>query len=64
MRGSPAMQRTDKDSQRHPMLAQVEEGRYQNGKWIFERVWNGDQTDYGLNFTSYPQVLHVRLATY
>jgi beta-galactosidase GanA len=55
---------TDKSSTRHPMLARVEEGRYQDGKWIFERVWNGDQTDYGLNFTSQPQVLHVRLATY
>jgi hypothetical protein len=28
------------------------------------RIWNGDQTDYGLNFTSLPQVLKVTLATY
>ena len=46
------------------MLARVEEGRYENDRWVFERVWNGDQTDYGLNFTSLPQILRVRLATY
>ena len=54
----------DKTSSLHPMMARVEEGHFQDGKWIFERVWNGDQTDYGLNFTSEPQLLRVRLATY
>lgn len=44
--------------------ARVEEGRYENGSWKFLRVWDGDQVDWGLNFTSVPQVLHVRLATY
>ena len=44
--------------------AQVEEGTYQNGQWRALRVWNGDQLDWGLNFTSVAQVLHVRLATY
>jgi beta-galactosidase GanA len=42
----------------------VEEGYYENGVWHFVRVWNGDQTDYGLNFTSLPQVLKVTLATF
>ena len=42
----------------------AEEGRYENGAWHFLRVWNGDQTDYGLNFTSAPQLLRVTLATY
>ena len=46
------------------MLARVEEGHYERGKWIFERLWNGDQTDWGLNFTGVPQVLRVRLAEY
>jgi beta-galactosidase GanA len=46
------------------MMARVEEGRYVNGSWVFERVWNGDQTDWGLNFSALPQVLRVRLATY
>ena len=34
------------------------------GAWLFERVWNGDQTDWGLNFTAEPHVLRVKLATY
>jgi beta-galactosidase GanA len=47
------------------ILARVEEGHYDAaGKWVFERVWNGDQTDYGLNFTTLPALLRVRLATY
>ena len=28
------------------------------------RVWNGDQTDYGLNFTEEPVLLKVRMGTY
>ena len=41
----------------------VEEGRFQDGKWIFKRVWNGDQVDYGLTFTDREQVLRVKFAT-
>jgi beta-galactosidase GanA len=48
----------------HFLFERVEEGHYENGQWVFKRLWNGDQTDYGLNFTSAPQVLHVKLATY
>jgi beta-galactosidase GanA len=55
---------SDKKSTEHSLFDRVEEGQYQNGKWVFERVWNGDETDYGLNFTSAPQVLRVKLATY
>lgn len=47
------------------LLDRVEEGHYDSaGHWIFERVWNGDETDYGLNFTGEPSLLKVRLATY
>ena len=47
------------------IFARVEEGHYDaRGRWIFERAWNGDQTDYGLNFTTLPQLLRVRLAAY
>ena len=46
------------------LMARVEEGHYDAGEWVFERVWNGDQTDWGLNFTSAPQVLRVTLAGY
>ena len=42
----------------------VEEGRYVDGRWEFHRNWNGDQTDYGLNFSDAVQLLRVRLATY
>jgi beta-galactosidase GanA len=55
---------TDKTSGQQPMFVRVEEGHYQDGKWVFDRVWNGDQTDYGLNFTTLPQVLRVTLATF
>lgn len=46
------------------MIERVEEGHFENGKWVFERVWNGDQTDWGLNFTSRMHVLKVRMAAY
>jgi len=42
----------------------VEEGSYENGKWKPLRIWNGDQTDWGLNFTSAVQVLRVKVGTY
>ena len=42
----------------------VEEGHYAGGRWVFERLWNGDQTDYGLTFTDRPIVLRVKLASY
>ncbi|WP_395399526.1 DUF5597 domain-containing protein [Pseudoduganella sp. UC29_106] len=47
------------------MYARVEEGYFDaSGKWVMERNWNGDQTDYGLNFTGNPVVLKVRLGMY
>ncbi|MBN6152256.1 DUF5597 domain-containing protein [Xanthomonas sp. AmX2] len=42
----------------------VEEGFYDGGQWRFQRNWNGDQTDYGVNFSSVPQLLKIKLATY
>jgi beta-galactosidase GanA len=49
----------------HMMIDRIEEGHYDaGGQWVFDRLWNGDQIDYGLNFTSIPQVLKVKLATY
>ena len=50
---------------RGSLFNRVEEGHYdEHGQWILERLWNGDQTDFGLNFTSEPQVLHVSLGVY
>jgi beta-galactosidase GanA len=47
------------------LFARVEEGRFDaSGKWVMERNWNGDQTDYGLNLTDRITVLKVRLGTY
>jgi beta-galactosidase GanA len=52
-------------SGRRAMLARVEEGRYDDeGKWVLHHVWNGDQTDYGVNFTTVPRVLKVKLGSY
>lgn len=45
-------------------IERVEEGHFEQGQWIFERIWNGDQTDWGLNFTSEPHILKVKLTTY
>jgi hypothetical protein len=42
----------------------VEEGGYTNDTFQPIRIWNGDQTDWGLNFSSAPQVLRVKLGTY
>jgi beta-galactosidase GanA len=55
---------TDAASGKHREFVRVEEGSYVDGKWKFLRLWNGDQTDYGLNFTTQPQVLRVTLMTY
>jgi beta-galactosidase GanA len=55
---------TDAASGKHREFVKVEEGTYVDGKWKFLRIWNGDQTDYGLNFTTQSQVLRVSLMTY
>ncbi len=46
------------------MWLRVEEGIFVDGKWQTSRLWNGDQTDYGLNFTGLPQILRVTLTRY
>ncbi len=46
------------------MIDRVEEGHFKNGKWIMERVWNGDQTDWGMNFTARSHILKVKMASY
>jgi beta-galactosidase GanA len=42
----------------------VEEGSYEDGVFKALRIWNGDETDYGLSFFSAPQILRVVLGTY
>jgi beta-galactosidase GanA len=56
---------SNKNGARGFIFDRVEEGHFDaRGEWVFERVWNGDQTDYGLNFTTLPQLLKVKVATY
>jgi beta-galactosidase GanA len=55
---SPADRRDD------GMVVSVEEGTFRDGKWVTARVWNGDQTDYGLNLIDRPQVLKVTTGSY
>jgi beta-galactosidase GanA len=46
-------------------MLRVEEGRFDaGGKWVMKRVWNGDQTDYGLNFIDAPTLLRVHMGRY
>jgi len=45
-------------------ILRVEEGRYEDGEWKFLRLWNGDETDFGLNFTNLGRVVRIRLGTY
>ena len=46
-------------------MVRVEEGSFAaDGSWVMTRVWNGDQTDYGLNFTGQPVLLRVKLGSY
>ncbi len=40
------------------------QGQYKQGRWQTERIWNGDQTDRGLNFhQDQPAVVRIRLHT-
>jgi hypothetical protein len=52
------------NAERHRQFLRVEEGTYENGVFKFLRIWNGDETDWGLNFGGEPVVLRVSLATY
>ena len=54
----------DAASGKQRQFLRVEEGSYQNGVFKPIRIWNGDQTDWGLNLTSVPRVLRVSLSTY
>ncbi|SMF56224.1 Beta-galactosidase GanA [Alteromonadaceae bacterium Bs31] len=46
------------------IFVSVEEVKFQNGEWVFQRMWNGDQTDYGLNFTTLNKTFRITLASY
>jgi beta-galactosidase GanA len=46
------------------MIVRVEEGHFDKDQWVMDRVWNGDQTDYGLNLTARPVWLKVTMGRY
>jgi hypothetical protein len=48
----------------HRQFLRVEEGMYEDGAFKFLRILNGDQTDWGLNFSSEPADLGVSVSTY
>lgn len=49
---------------KQPQLLKVEEGAYVDGRWTTSRLWNGDETDYGLNFGGKGSLLRVTLGSY
>ncbi|RST32255.1 beta-galactosidase [Sphingomonas ginkgonis] len=48
----------------HGMVVRVEEGHFAAGKWVVDRLWNGDQTDYGINLVDRPVWLKVVMGSY
>ncbi len=45
-------------------ILRAEEGSYENGTWHMTRLWNGDQTDRGLNFRHTGAVVRIRVGTF
>lgn len=46
------------------MIDRIEEGHFEKGLWVLDRVWNGDQTDWGMNFSDRGVMLKVKMAAY
>jgi beta-galactosidase GanA len=49
---------------KQPQMLKVEEGRYDGTTWVPLRLWNGDETDYGLNFGGKGSLLRVTMGSY
>jgi hypothetical protein len=45
-------------------LLTVEQGTYDGTAWKRSRLWNGDETDAGLNFKAPGSVVRVKLGTF
>ncbi|WP_380779036.1 DUF5597 domain-containing protein [Sphingomonas sp. R86520] len=54
---------TAKDGPKNGSVFRVEEGRVVDGRWVMSRIWNGDQTDYGINLIT-PVILKVTMGSY
>jgi beta-galactosidase GanA len=48
----------------HRQFLRVEEGEYENGSFLFQRILNGDETDWGVGLGSAPTAMRVSVATY
>ncbi len=63
--GQRARIRIDAADGANAMIGRAEEGRFDaQGRWVMERVWNGDQTDWGLNLGEEPTTLKVKMGRY
>jgi hypothetical protein len=51
-------------SGKQPQMLKVEEGHYDGTTWVPTRLWNGDETDYGLNFGGKGSLLRVTMGSY
>jgi beta-galactosidase GanA len=49
---------------KHAQMLKVEEGHYDGQTWTSTRLWNGDETDYGLNFGGKGTLLRVTMGSY
>ena len=45
-------------------ILSAQEGSYENGTWKPKKLWNGDETDRGLQFHMEPAVVRVRLGRF
>ncbi|MCC2975196.1 DUF5597 domain-containing protein [Sphingomonas sp. PL-96] len=54
----------DAKGAKNAILLRVEEGHFAEGRWVTDRVWNGDQTDYGINIIDRPTLLRVTMGHY
>jgi len=63
--GQRARIRIEPQDDGNAMIARAEGGQFDaQGRWVMERVWNGDQTDWGLNLGDEPVLLKVRMGRY
>ncbi|CAD5283097.1 Beta-galactosidase GanA [Alteromonas sp. 38] len=46
------------------IFVSVEEVEFTDAEWLFQRMWNGDQTDYGINFTDLNKTFRITLGSY
>jgi beta-galactosidase GanA len=53
-----------RSSGKQPQMLKVEEGHYDGSTWVPTRLWNGDETDYGLNFGGKGSLLRVTMGSY